>query len=1615
MTDRLHSSTNGVHPTGADDHLALTHGSPQRPPLHPARVLAGKRLVVVGGTGFLGKVWLSMLLARFPEIEHLYLLVRPKADQSPEERFWSQIVPSPVFDPVREQHPGEAFEAFIRQKITPVAGDIVEPLLGLSGLLPTLTGKIDAVVNVAGVVDFNPPLDEALEVNAFGVKNLAELARALGAAVLHTSTCYVAGYRSGLIEEVNPQEVPFPRSQGTTWYGASCPKRTLERSHWDPQREIDECLDIVKQARQRCDDAFRQSAFLDQAKHNLEKRGEPSRGRALDNELAKVKRKFIKDHLTEAGQERALFWGWTNIYTYTKSIGEQVLAASGVPFTIVRPAVIESACEYPCVGWNEGINTSAPLLYLMSKGQVQILGDHDVRLDLIPVDMVCSGMIASLCELIEGTAPAVYQYGSTDGNGCRMTRYLELMGLYKRRQVQDGKRTTVFDMISQYFEPRGITLKQYETHGSRRIANTLEGLGGLLRKASVGPAAALLKPAAKALESAARVEAQTAMINEVFKPFTAEGDWVFSCANTRAAFDRMPPDERAAFIWYPEKIDWRHWMFEIHLPGLERWVFPEIDARFKRELKALRPYDHLIDMLDELTERHGHALALQRLTDEGLTRTSYLELREAALATATRLRALGLAPGDRVILAGQNQPAWPIAYFGILCAGGVAVPVDPGLEAPQLANIARSSTATIALWDDGVDARIGDTARSTIPGLRTFDLEQFTEPLAEGEGVAQPAYRPHTEDLASVIYTSGTTGEPKGVMLTHGNFTALMAALMPVFPLGARDRVLSVLPLHHTFEFTCGLLLPLSQGARIIYLDELQADRLSEGLRQGRVTAMVGVPALWQMLERRIMARVKEEGKVTETAVGWGMELNRLLGKRFGVNAGRLFFGSVHDALGGNVRYLISGGAALPKDTAEVFSGLGLHLSEGYGLTEASPVLTVAKASARSRAGHVGKPIPGVSIKIQNPDASGVGEVYARGPNVMKGYFGNSEATSQAIDGDGWLHTGDLGKLDKRGQLVIVGRAKEVIVSANGENVYPDDVENLLGKPEQVKELVIVGIDDPRGGERVACLAVPEPLTEGEGAAARTERREKALAALREAIQKLPKAVQPSVVHLYDADLPRTVTRKVKRNEAKEILARLAKASLPPPVEAGASGAVRHALATIANRKAAALSPAMTLKGDLGFDSLMGMELSVALEAQSGRPVDPTRLARCETVGDVEVLMAEAGAAALVTTGHDEVVEEEQEPIRLPPVVADAAKKVLTSAQMGFYGKVMRPTVYGRAYIPHNRNTIVASNHASHLDMGLVKYALGGYGDGLVSLAAQDYFFEDRWRRAYFENLTNLAPFDRKGGLRQALRQAGEVLERGRTVLIFPEGTRSPDGAVHEFKSVIGHLALTHDVDILPVYLGGTFEALPKGRALPTRRGVVARIGPPLTVADLRRLTAGMKPTVAYRKVAELTHKAVLALRDGSVLDLSRVERIDEAEAQKEHPLVTLFREVKARHLPGKVEQAVTYYVTLGPEADAKWTLRVGPESCEVHLGKPEGGQADCVLKTTPEIFTKMIREGYVPGPVEIMSGQVKSNDASLLLLFPRVFALGDSFRPGDGGPGIAPAHEGQAQVEVER
>jgi long-chain acyl-CoA synthetase len=1522
----------------------------ERGPLDVSRIFDGARLVVVGGTGFLGKIFLSLLLCRYPNLGRVFLVVRAKDGESPAQRFWNVIAASETLGPLRSMH-GDDFEAFLRDKVVPVGGDVGSPLCGLdAGVVRDLEGSIDGLVNVAGIVDFNPPLDDALDANAFGAQNLVALARALGdVPIFHTSTCYVAGTREGLIREEHPCAVPFPRAE------------ELGAGLWDPDREVAECLDLVAQARQRCGDAFRQSEFAERAHKNLVSRGEPTDGEPYERELATVKRKFIGDRLVEAGLDRATHWGWPNIYTYTKAIGEQIIARSGLPFTIGRPACCESTVAFPEPAYNEGINTSAPLIYLIMKGEAQILGKH-VPLDFIPADYVVSGMILALAELLEGSAKPVYQFGAADVNPCSMTRFGELVGLYKRKYYRArGSGNPLWNALQARYEPSFVDHARFQAVGPPAIARLSRSLASFVRKAA--PA---LDSAARVLERGANREAKISEIQELFSPWTTMRLGPFDCSNTRAAFARLSAEDKAKLPWAPESIDWADWMMNLHMPAMEKRVIPDMDKRLKKPPRRLAAYPTLLALLDEMAERHELALALQLMTDEGLSRTTFRDVKLRSSSAAARLVAAGVRRGDRVALAGLNQPEWAIGFFAILRAGATAVPIDPALAPAEWEAILADSGARAVLWDEAVKAR--PRLEESRTDLAMFDLCA----IAEYRGGPTPGVEADGSDVAALIYTSGTTGKPKGVMLTHANFTSLVAALAPIFPLSRADAVLSVVPLHHAFELTCGLLLPLSRGARIVYLGEVTGDRVARGLRASRATAMVGVPALWQLLERRMLLQIDARGPLARAAFDFAAEANRWLGATTGVDAGRLLFGPVHAGLGGRMKWLISGGAALPAETQEFFASVGLPLIQGYGLTEAAPVLAVSRPGRRRSSG-VGEALPGVELRIADADESGAGEVLARGPNVMAGYT-DEEATRAAIDSDGWLHTGDLGRVDRHGRLAIVGRLKDVIIAPNGENVYPDDVERRLGDVPHVAELAVVGVDID-GVERVACLAVV--AQNGKGG----QSEEEARSALRAAIERLPMAQRPAFVELGLEPLPRTATRKVKREEVRATLARLLAArSLARDAR---ESDVRAAIAKVKGGAPQSLAGASSLAGDLGFDSLMLTELLEALEATFG-PIDPEKLRACVTVGEVESLVREAPRDTAGATDAPAAMVS----FSLPGPVQEIGRQLVGKLQDVFYGEVMKSAVFGRAHIPHNRNVLVVANHTSHLDMGLVRHALGEYGADVVSLAAQDYFFDGGAKRTFFENLTNLQPIDRRASLRQTVRQVGALIERGKTVLIFPEGTRSGSGLVSEFKALVGYLALTHGVDVLPVFVGGTHAAMPKGARLPTRRDVFARIGPVLGAADLVRLTQGLPLREAAREVARITREAVVALSDGQVLDLSGARRPEDLASSAPHPMVKLFGELESKFRAGEVEKPVSYYVSLGSDDLAKWTVRVDANECAVRPGKPEGGQADCVLKTSPEIFTKIVREAYVPSPADFLSGAFKSNDVSLLMTFQKVFQL---------------------------
>jgi long-chain acyl-CoA synthetase len=618
-----------------------------------------------------------------------------------------------------------------------------------------------------------------------------------------------------------------------------------------------------------------------------------------------------------------------------------------------------------------------------------------------------------------------------------------------------------------------------------------------------------------------------------------------------------------------------------------------------------------------------------------------------------------------------------------------------------------------------------------------------------------------------------------------------------------------------------------------------------------------------------------------------------------------LFFLPVHEGFGGRIRYLISGGSALPPDVMKTFYGMGFSFFEGYGLTETAPVLTVTSPKTKPIPGSVGQPLPGLEVRIDAADATGVGEVIARGRNIMAGYWGDEDATAASIK-DGWFHTGDLGRFDEDGNLYLVGRSKDIIVDSNGKNVYPDEIEDLYRDSPFIKELSVVGLSDG-SAERIACAV--EPRYDHDATLSRAEVHKRIDDHFRKVSTDLPFWKRVKSVHIWDGELPKTGKRSIKRGDVVVELERLqrkadgeggALASLAARDEHGTTWLL-DLVARVSGRTSTSASGEVHLTSrfdQLGFDSLTYAELVGALESEGivlPEGADVTTLPDVAQLHDLVVRGRLGGGAAAERSGlkrgggkawgRGGAAGRVEGDIHVPSPVARAGKGGLALAQRLFYQRLLSTKVVGANHIPLHANFIVAGNHCSHLDMGVVKVALGDAGKDLTSLAAADYFFRNRYRRAYFKHFTNLVPMERAGSIRKSMDTAEKVLRQGRSMAVFPEGTRSMTGAMADFLPSLGYLALRAEVGILPAYISGTYEALPKGTAVPKARDLCVAFGPFLDHGTLKELTAGLPHQESWRLVAAFVQRVVENLRDG-VPNAVDVEAAREAwDGQKLGPI----------------------------------------------------------------------------------------------------------------------------------
>ncbi len=736
----------------------------------------------------------------------------------------------------------------------------------------------------------------------------------------------------------------------------------------------------------------------------------------------------------------------------------------------------------------------------------------------------------------------VHQAATGDSNPNNMDRIIGLVGLYKRKHFKEKETgNKLINEIASRMEPRRVSTSSFEKFSTPMFNSAAKKASSLLDRARPrwggGRFVEAIDRIKTGVDRVEEITHETAEAFELFRPFTIENAYIFRSDNVRALFERIRPEERGLLSWFPEKLDWYDYWLNIHLPGLKKWVFPTLEEDMRAQPKRIYTYRDLLELFETSTKRHATRVAMRIERDGRKEQYTYADLRELATRAAGFLAANGIKPGSRVMLVSHNAPEWGMSYFGVLKAGASCIPVDPESSTEEIVNFARAGEASgIVLSQKMTEEHPLLRARLTEEGIAspmwTFD-EVFAIPdeQTEDERLALLPSRVTAQSLASLIFTSGTTGRPKGVMLSHRNLTSMVSMLSSVFDMSTKDGVLSVLPLHHTFEFSTGFLTPLSRGAQITYLPELTGDALAKAIKNGHVTGMVGVPALWELLHRRIKNKLYERSDLIGKTADGLIKANAWLRDKTPLNLGPLVFYPIHEGLGGRIRYFISGGSALSEKIQKDFQGLGFTILEGYGLTEASPVLTVTRPD-KLLTGSVGRPLPGVEVRIADPDATGVGEVIARGPNVMLGYYSDEAATRSALV-ERWLYTGDLGKIDDDGNLYLVGRSKEIIVDTNGKNVYPDELEEIYSNSPYVKELSIVGLADGIG-EKVACLVVADD--EYDIALSREELRRQVEEHFREVSASLPYYKRVKVLQFTEDELPRTATRKVKRAEIVAIL-----------------------------------------------------------------------------------------------------------------------------------------------------------------------------------------------------------------------------------------------------------------------------------------------------------------------------------------------------------------------------------------------------------------------------------------------------------------------------------------------
>jgi long-chain acyl-CoA synthetase len=523
-------------------------------PFSVRKALGGKRVMLLGVTGFIGKVWLANTLLDLPEIEKLYLLIRRQKSSPAQARFEKMIEGSPVFDPLFEKY-GDRLSALLAKKIEVVEGDVTQPGLGLDPEVGARLGKdLDLIINSSGLTDFNPDLRDALAVNVDSTCRLIEFIRqSRHAALLHLSTCYVAGQRDGRVSErLHPDYTPLHL------------KDFDAEKEWQRLHQLVETAKVKVEGPEVSEELKKQALGKEHAARGLS-------GQALENQIRKNRVRWLKNYLTEEATRRANELGWPNTYTFTKSLAESLIAKHGaeLPIAIVRPAIVETSVSKPFRGWNEGINTSASLSYLLGTSFRQLPSNERKRLDIIPVDAVCAGMTLIGAALVERRHDPLYQLATSVTNPCDMGRSIELTSLGHRRhyRAQEG--------LEYWLRLRMDAIPVSKERYNRMSAPAQKMIIQTIQRVMSPLPSAMKKPLAKTERNLERVE----KLVELFEPFILHNEHDFVADNVEKLSQALPPEEKEIFGYDTAGLDWWEYWIDIHIPALRRWTYPLIEGR----------------------------------------------------------------------------------------------------------------------------------------------------------------------------------------------------------------------------------------------------------------------------------------------------------------------------------------------------------------------------------------------------------------------------------------------------------------------------------------------------------------------------------------------------------------------------------------------------------------------------------------------------------------------------------------------------------------------------------------------------------------------------------------------------------------------------------------------------------------------------------------------------------------------------------------------------------------------------------------------------------------------------------------------------------------------------